>query len=528
MNELLENLAKALRGTDGGSKIVAALVGIALVAAVGVTAMVARTPHYDLLWQNLDEQERAKAGKALAEAGIPFEASSSPGPYNIYVDEADRSRALAAAYQAGAFDKPLKGIVPNEGITAFMSASERDAHLEKALWQDMESMLETLDYVREAYVVRPKRRHSTLISNGTLPHMASVTLHLAGGRSITDEQAETVARMVQTGLGVDADHLTISDQLGNTVFDGRAKLEEGLVDKELLEHQADYDRKRSRKVNELLASLLGPGKARVEITSEWDWEQSAEQLTEAVGEGVLLKSEKMEQETATPPRAVGGAAGMASNAATGEFGMENSSPLAAAGPSKTSDEVSTYAPTTRTTHRVRTQPELVRLSIVGVIDASVVTSEEGVVDEALVTDLEETIRAASGFSETRQDSFHVSTRTSFFQPEEGEEGEAAEEASEPNPMINMLLRRGVEIVTALVFVVLLLKSLKSSRQAPAQVTGGRGRTVVTADGTQVEVDAEEQVDPELLAKAQIEELLTSDPEKVGTILAKWAREEAVA
>jgi hypothetical protein len=36
------------------------------------------------------------------------------------------------------------------------------------------------------------------------------------------------------------------------------------------------------------------------------------------------------------------------------------------------------------------------------------------------------------------------------------------------------------------------------------------------------------VDPELLARVQVDELLKSDPAKVGEILARWAREEPVA
>lgn len=519
MNDLLQSLTKALRGTDGGSKAIAALVGVAVLIAVGITAFVAKTPHYDLLFERLNEQERAKAGKALAEAGIAFEASSSPGPYNIYVDESDRSRALAAAYQAGAFDKPLKGIVTNEGITAFMSASERDAHLEKALWQDMESMLETLDYVRGASVMRPKRRNSMLVSKGSEPRMASVTLDVSGGHELSHEQASTVARMVQTGLGVDAEYLTISDQLGNTVFDGSERLEDGLVDKELLEHQRDYDSKRSKKINEFLAQLLGPGKARVEITSEWDWEQSAEQTTEAIGDGIVLKSEKNERETPTPQRA-GGPAGMTSNTASGDFGVEATGGSAGGSNSKSSDEVTTYAPTTKVSSRVRTQPQLERLSIVGVLDSSVVTLEDGTSSDARIADFEDMIKAAAGFVDAR-DTFHLSWRSSFFQPEVDENAADETEAAGPNPLMNMLLRRGVEIVTALVFVIFLLKSLKSSKADPKATgsTGPGGVAAAAAGG------GKDDVNPELLARAQIEELLQSDPERVGSILASWARED---
>ena len=36
-----------------------------------------------------------------------------------------------------------------------------------------------------------------------------------------------------------------------------------------------------------------------------------------------------------------------------------------------------------------------------------------------------------------------------------------------------------------------------------------------------------EVDPELLAQAQVQELLTSDPKRVGEILSQWARDAKV-
>ena len=57
----------------------------------------------------------------------------------------------------------------------------------------------------------------------------------------------------------------------------------------------------------------------------------------------------------------------------------------------------------------------------------------------------------------------------------------------------------------------LLKSLKtSSKKSNVQVQ---------------ESSPESEIDPELLARVQIEELLKSDPDKVGAILSSWARDD---
>ena len=88
--------------------------------------------------------------------------------------------------------------------------------------------------------------------------------------------------------------------------------------------------------------------------------------------------------------------------------------------------------------------------------------------------------------------------------------------------MELLLTRGVEIVAALAFVLVLLKSLKGPKSAGAK--GGSG-----ARGGAGGADTEPQVelDPALVARAQIDELVKSNPRKVGEILSRWASEDTV-
>ena len=127
MNALLKNLLDQLKGTSAGAKLVALLVGASMLAVVGIAAFVANKPHYEMAFTQLEDHEVAKVAKALADAGVAFEVSQPPGPYAVFVDRAARSRALAAAYGAGALDRSLKGILADEsGVTSvFMSSSER-------------------------------------------------------------------------------------------------------------------------------------------------------------------------------------------------------------------------------------------------------------------------------------------------------------------------------------------------------------------------------------------------------------------
>jgi len=83
-------------------------------------------------------------------------------------------------------------------------------------------------------------------------------------------------------------------------------------------------------------------------------------------------------------------------------------------------------------------------------------------------------------------------------------------------LVEKYMQRGVEILVALVFIILLLKSLKGAK------TSSKARGAARAQAAA----AEAEIDPELLARAQVEDLLRADPERVGEILSAWVRDEA--
>ncbi len=90
--------------------------------------------------------------------------------------------------------------------------------------------------------------------------------------------------------------------------------------------------------------------------------------------------------------------------------------------------------------------------------------------------------------------------------------------------MEMLLQRGVEIAAAAIFLVVLLRALKSRPRALAyDEPQSAGHDPIAALAA-----AEEIVDPrvrEMVARRQIDELIRNDPERVSTILSRWAADE---
>lgn len=509
MNELLEKLLASLKGTSAGARLITVLVGGALVAVAALAAVVTSRPHYELAFAGLSDHELAEVCKALSAAGIPFEQSQPPGPFVVYVDRDRRSEAYMAAYGAGALDKPLEGILSDGGVASvFNSAEERAQTVRKREWQEMERMLEELDFVAGASVRTSAVSASSLFGGDAPTPTASVTLNVLGGAELTGAQARTVANLVSRGLGVKPEELVISDQAGRSLYDGAADTGDERQIKDLLAHQAEYDRRMAREANEVLAAILGENKARVTVSSEWDYAQTTSS-TESSEKGAVVQETRTSSEK---PLGSSGSttAGLSSNTLDPDApgappaGASSAAPLI----EKTSEEKKSYAPSTKREQRVRVVPELKRLSVALFVD-------QAVQDPAR---LEEAVKTAVGFSDERSDAFS-SVVLPFATPPAAEtpEGAAPEAApAAPNPMLELLLQRGIEIVSAVVFLVLLLKTLKGSKKQAA-----------AAAAAATAAESGPRVDPELLARAQIDELLKSDPAKVGEILSRWAREEPV-
>ena len=515
MNPLLQQLLASLRSTSAGTRVLVLFVGLGLAAILGVAGFVANRPHYSIAFSGLTDHEVAQVNKALSEAGIEFQVSQPPAPFAVFVDEPSRSRAYMAVYGAGALDKPLEGILTDGGVASvFHSAEERAQGARKREWQEMEKMLEELDFVVTARVRTSPSSGSPLLGAKEKPATASVALRIAGADELTAAQSATVANLVSRGLGIDKHDLVISDQNGKGLYEGGEEDDERVAVQELLTRQVEHDRRLSEAANALLAGVLGPNKARVTVSSEWDYDQSTLR-TQTSEKGAVIEETKSTSEKPASSYANASVAGLSSNTLdpdSPDTAPAGAQPVAAA-LEKTSQEEKRYAPSHSEEERVRIAPELKRLSVALFLDQSLPANQKA--------SLEEAVKAAVGFSEER-DAFSSAVLPFAVPPAAAAPAETApEEPSQPNPLVETLLQRGVEIASALVFLVLLVKSLKGARRSnsSAAAAGAKGAATASEDSG---------VDPEMLARVHVEELLKSDPGRVSEILVRWAREEPVA
>ena len=129
-----------------------------------------------------------------------------------------------------------------------------------------------------------------------------------------------------------------------------------------------------------------------------------------------------------------------------------------------------------------------------------------------------------GFQETR-DTFSGQT-TQLFGIERDADGAPVapvtpEFPEAPNPMVTMLIERALEVGAAVLFLFLLLRTLKRSKALDKQRA-----LELEAEAKRLQARTGE-LDPSLVGRRTVEHLIDQDPERVSALLSRWAVGEEV-
>lgn len=511
---LLEQCKTANAATK--ALLVAAL--LVIVGIVGFSSWKAANPHFKLLYSGLDASHAAAIQSALAAGNVRYEVSQPPSPFVIHVDESQYYAAQNLVALSSALETIPEGIQTNDhgASQVFLSAPERAQGVLKREWQELEKQLEELDFVARAHVSTSTPDASPLRRGAAMT--VAVTLAIRGRAELSTDQANTVAKLVRYRFNVPQENVIVSDQSGKSLFDGSLSDDREQGGSDLFEHKTRHDRDLAQRTNEVLDRVFGAGMAYVVVNSDWTQDET-ETIKEKLDKPVVLSKTESKTETpqGSPSPAAGGATGTANLA---DFGTNNAAvpatstaSTASTAAAKTSDVKTSYVAGKETEHKKSTAPTLKRLSISLFLDESL---------KDKLSSLESSVKTSVGFDgDVRKDSFS-SMVTAFASVARDEQGKlipppAKPEVSEPNHWVDLLIKRGVEILCALAFLFVLLRALRTSP--------GKSKAAEAA------AQSAAQEDPlflEQLARTQIEELVRSEPERVSTILSRWAADEDLA
>jgi flagellar M-ring protein FliF len=359
-----------------------------------------------LLYSNLDMKEASSITQALDQAGIKYEAKGDGATILVPRDKVASTRLMLSGKGL-----PTSGSVGYEifdntnalGQTDFVQNLNRQRALEGELARTIRS-LDGVTFAR-VQLVLPKRQ---LFEDEAEQPSASVVIGVAGREPAAD-QVRALQNLVAGAVpNLKPDRVTIVDQNAKLLGGGDGSSSAGAMASDQRTAMEDGIKKR---VREMVEGIVGPGKARVQVTADIDLNQVTTQEEKFDPDGQVVRSTQTTEETSKQNQ--GETSGQAT-ASANIPGTPGATSTANNGSSTGHNEETTNYEISKTTKTTIEQPGTVRrLSVAVAVDGNTAPSTNGKPgaytprSAAEMQRIDQLVRSAVGFDATRGDQVNV-------------------------------------------------------------------------------------------------------------------------
>ena len=373
-------------------------------------------PTYRSVYPGMSESDRQQAKDALDAAGFSPRIDVNTGALQVADERFHEARILLASQDiprsatAGGFENLLE-----QGSMTTSRFMEQVSY-RAAMETELAKSIKEISTIRGARVHLAEPQQSVFVRNQT-PAKASVVVVPHPGRVVTQSQIRAIVHLVSSSVPyLPSENVSVVDNTGALLTDTEGENAMTLTTAQA-EHKRSLEMSYNRRIEQILASIVGMGNVRSEVDVTLDFtevETTYEEFDKA-GLGPRTRSESLdyEQEAAI---GASGLPGSFSNQppAAPDFAQTGNLPE---GSSSTSSGVSSSSTTRnyeidREIRYVKQQVGSIdRVSVAVVInqDAYVSPSEDGVtgISPEELARLTEIVKGVVGFSENRGDSVAV-------------------------------------------------------------------------------------------------------------------------
>jgi flagellar M-ring protein FliF len=302
MNQNLSKLLKQLAeiwGQLGASQRVS-VVAATFVLMAGLVAGAFWSSHaeYGLLYGGLSDAESAKVVAALDEAKVAYKVGSG-GAIMVPTDKvyAMRMQMASKGIPQGdgvgfeIFDKP------NFGISDFVQR----ANYLRALQGELARTIGQLDEVQAARVMIVLPENRLLLDKDKFP-TASVFVHVRGNSQLAPQTINSIRFLVANSVeGLKPNHVAVVDNLGNTEEMSDSDSVAGLTSSQLAARRS-LEQYLSKKAQDMLEAVLGPGQAIVRVSAEVNYDTTTTTQEKYDPDGQVVRTQTKnddEEDTST-------------------------------------------------------------------------------------------------------------------------------------------------------------------------------------------------------------------------------------
>ncbi len=546
MGGSLEKLLVSILALGARRLIALAIVGLGVMAVLGVGAYYMSRPPTEVLYSGLTRDDVGRIGSALKDAGIDFDVSADGTTVNVNYGETARARMLLAEKglpQSSDSGYELFNQVGSFGLTSFMQDVTKTRALEGELARTIQSM----------NGIKAARVHLVLPDRGSFrsdQQAASASIVISSDGASDSAPAQAIRHLVAAAVpGLKLDNVTVLNTDGTVLASGDDIGSASAGKMTMVEQTVNQDIE--AKIRRTLTPYLGIGNFQVSVVSTLNMDRTTTSETIFDPSSRVERSVRTVKENAlaqnTSSDAVAGVQGNIPDQKTSDTGKNSN---------ETNDrreELTNYEVSSKTVETAHEGFRIENLSIAVLVNkerlaAKPTDGTEAVPEEHQLMDIEQLVGSAAGYSKERGDQLKVAA-VSFA-------NDAPAELPQPGIMsVVMAQASGFVNSAALILVAVLViflgirpavNAIIAARPAPAtaiaapaasaapQVTGapgGGGEQVAQGEfAGEGSVNLIEDVTKRMNRSPQkrLEQIVEYDEQQAAAILRQWLRQDEAA
>jgi flagellar M-ring protein FliF len=510
----------------------------ALLGFFAFVIMRVTTPQMTTLFTDLSTEDSSGIIKELERQAIPFELRNEGAVIMVPKDKVTRLRMKLA-----------EGGMPKGGGVGYEIFDKSDAlgttsfvqninHL-RALEGELARTIRAIDRIQAArvHLVLPER---PLFSRETPEPSASIVVRVRG--SLEPQQIRAIRHVVASAVnGLKPQRVSIVDEAGQLLADGASGEADNAAGDE---RRAAFEKRMRNQVEAIVSSVVGAGRARVQLSADFDYNKITQTSDKFDPEGRVLRSSQTREESSATAESNGQVT--VNNELPGNQGNSGGTP--ARDQSKKSEETNNYEISRTTKTEVTEAGRVNRISVAVLVDGSYSKNEKGEMVYADRTKeqldrIAALVRSSIGFDQKRGDQVEV-VNLRFA------EAPTVPPVAEPTGLLGMLqftkddvmyvIELGVMMLLGLVvlFMVIrpLVRRILAAEVVPALASpaaaltdesaaaGAPGQALIPGGAAQLIDVAQVQGQVHAQAVHRVGELAERNPNETASIVRQWLSE----
>jgi flagellar M-ring protein FliF len=399
----VQSLISFLKGLGAARLMAMIAVTAALIGFFAFVIMRVTTPQLTTLFTDLSVEDSSGIIKELERQAIPFELRNDGAAIMVPKDKVTRLRMKLA-----------EGGLPKGGGVGYEIFDKSDAlgttsfvqninHL-RALEGELARTIRAIDRIQAArvHLVLPER---PLFSRETPEPSASIVVRVRG--TLEPQQIRAIRHLVASAVnGLKPNRVSIVDEAGQLLADGAEgdPANGGNGD----ERRVGFEKRMRNQVEAIVSSIVGAGRARVQLTADFDYNKVTQTSDKFDPEGRVLRSSQSREESSATAGADG--AVTVNNELPGNQGQGGGA--TAKDQSKKSEETNNYEISRVTKTEVTEAGRVNKISVAVLVDGIYTKNEKGdmVYQERPKDQLDRIatlVRSAIGFDQKRGDQVEI-------------------------------------------------------------------------------------------------------------------------